>query len=80
MPGSALDRRARDQGWLHGFEMWDWVGGRTSEMSAVGLLPAALQGIDLLGHRVDLDAQARGSLVDEVDGFVWQETVTNIPV
>jgi len=26
--------------------MWDWVGGRTSVMSAVGLLPLALQGID----------------------------------
>lgn len=28
--------------------MWDWVGGRTSELSAVGLLPAALQGIDII--------------------------------
>ena len=27
--------------------MWDWVGGRTSETAAVGLLPAALQGIDV---------------------------------
>ena len=27
--------------------MWDWVGGRTSQTSAVGLLPAALQGIDI---------------------------------
>ena len=27
--------------------MADWVGGRTSELSAVGLLPAALQGIDI---------------------------------
>ena len=27
--------------------MWDWVGGRTSELSTVGLLPAALQGIDI---------------------------------
>jgi glucose-6-phosphate isomerase len=27
--------------------MWEWVGGRTSELSAVGLLPAALQGIDI---------------------------------
>jgi glucose-6-phosphate isomerase len=27
--------------------MWDWVGGRTSELSPVGLLPAALQGIDI---------------------------------
>ena len=26
--------------------MWDWVGGRTSETSAVGLLPAALQGVE----------------------------------
>jgi glucose-6-phosphate isomerase len=29
--------------------MWDWVGGRTSELSAVGLLPAALQGLDVDG-------------------------------
>jgi glucose-6-phosphate isomerase len=29
--------------------MWDWVGGRTSLLSAVGLLPAALQGIDIEG-------------------------------
>jgi len=27
--------------------MWDWISGRTSELSAVGLLPAALQGIDI---------------------------------
>ena len=27
--------------------MWDWVGGRTSVTSAVGLVPAALQGIDV---------------------------------
>jgi len=29
--------------------MWDWVGGRTSEIGPVGLLPAALQGIDIRG-------------------------------
>lgn len=28
--------------------MFDWVGGRTSEMSAVGLLPAALQVLEEL--------------------------------
>ncbi|MEI9962417.1 MAG: hypothetical protein WDM76_15170 [Limisphaerales bacterium] len=33
--------------WLTEFPMWDWVGGRTSELSAVGLLPAALQGFDI---------------------------------
>ena len=45
--GSELDRRATSEGWLARFPMWDWVGGRTSELSAVGLLPAALQGIDI---------------------------------
>jgi glucose-6-phosphate isomerase len=45
MPGSQLDRYAHD--WLTRFPMQDWVGGRTSELSAVGLLPASLQGIDI---------------------------------
>jgi glucose-6-phosphate isomerase len=45
--GSALDRVAEGGGWLARFPMWDWVGGRTSETSAVGLVPAALQGIDV---------------------------------
>ena len=45
--GSKLDQTAQREGWLARFPMWDWVGGRTSETSAVGLLPAALQGIDI---------------------------------
>lgn len=45
--GSALDQVADGEGWLKRFPMWDWVGGRTSETSAVGLLPAALQGLDI---------------------------------
>jgi glucose-6-phosphate isomerase len=45
--GSKLDQTATSEGWLARFPMWDWVGGRTSELSAVGLLPAALQGIDI---------------------------------
>ena len=44
--GSKLDQLATAEGWLKTFPMWDWVGGRTSVLSAVGLLPAALQGID----------------------------------
>lgn len=44
---SKLDKVAREEGWLARFPMWDWVGGRTSELAAVGLLPAALQGIDV---------------------------------
>jgi glucose-6-phosphate isomerase len=45
---SELDKLAVKEGWLARFPMWDWVGGRTSVTSAVGLLPAALQGIDIL--------------------------------
>ena len=44
---SDLDRIAKKEGWVARFPMWDWVGGRTSETSAVGVLPAALQGIDV---------------------------------
>jgi glucose-6-phosphate isomerase len=44
---SNLDKVAKNEGWLASFPMYDWVGGRTSEMSAVGLVPAALQGIDV---------------------------------
>ena len=53
--GSELDKQATKNKWLMRFPMWDWVGGRTSELSPVGLLPAALQGVDitelLLGAR-----------------------------
>jgi glucose-6-phosphate isomerase len=44
--GSELDKYAIKNKWLERFPMWDWIGGRTSELSSVGLLPAALQGID----------------------------------
>jgi glucose-6-phosphate isomerase len=45
--GSELDQYAESNHWMARFPMWDWVGGRTSELSAVGLLPAALQGFDI---------------------------------
>lgn len=45
--GSRLARHAEASGFLATFPMWDWVGGRTSVTSAVGILPAALQGIDV---------------------------------
>jgi len=44
---SKLDQYASKKKWLKRFPMWDWVGGRTSVVSAVGLLPAALQGVDI---------------------------------
>jgi glucose-6-phosphate isomerase len=49
MPGSQMDKTAIAQDWLARFPMFDWIGGRTSELSAVGLLPAALQWLDIDG-------------------------------
>lgn len=64
--GSELDKIAQSEGWLARFPMWDWVGGRTSEFSAVGLLPAALQGFDidqiLAGARI-MDQMTRAESV-----------------
>ncbi|MBE9224713.1 glucose-6-phosphate isomerase [Phormidium sp. LEGE 05292] len=60
--GSNLDKTAHSQGWIATFPMEDWVGGRTSEMSSVGLLPAALQGIDIramLAGAKQMDAATR---------------------
>ena len=46
MAGSELDRHARSNSWTAVFEMAESIGGRTSETSIVGHLPAALAGID----------------------------------
>jgi glucose-6-phosphate isomerase len=46
MKDSELDRKARSEKWLRVFEMAESIGGRTSETSIVGHLPAALTGID----------------------------------
>jgi glucose-6-phosphate isomerase len=45
--GSDLDKHAEQNGWLARFPMHDWIGGRTSVMSAVGLVPMALQGFNI---------------------------------
>ena len=60
--GSKLSQTATKEGWLKTFPMWDWVGGRTSVLSAVGLLPAALQGIatdELLAGAAAMDRLTR---------------------
>jgi glucose-6-phosphate isomerase len=60
--GSELDKTAVLEGWLERFPMWDWVGGRTSEFSAVGLLPFALQGFSVdqfLRGASDMDSLTR---------------------
>ncbi len=66
--GSELDGVAVKEGWLARFPMWDWVGGRTSELSAVGLLPAALQGIDVREMLTGAKACDEATRVPSVEG------------
>ena len=61
-PGSKLDQFATEQGFVARFPMEDWVGGRTSVMSTVGLVPAALLGLDidaLLAGAAEMDRATR---------------------
>jgi glucose-6-phosphate isomerase len=76
-PDSALDKLAGPEktddpktagpAWLKRFAIWDWVGGRTSLFSAVGLLPARLLGFDseefLAGAR-EMDDATRTTNLD----------------
>lgn len=68
--GSSLYERIQKEEWLANFPMWDWVGGRTSVMSAVGLIPAGLGG-------VDIDALLRGAR--EMDEWTRSELVAENP-
>jgi glucose-6-phosphate isomerase len=45
--GSKLYQYATLHGFIAIFPMEDWIGGRTSVLSTVGLVPAALQGLDI---------------------------------
>ena len=65
-PGSKLAQRAAADGWVATFPMWDWVGGRSSIMSAVGLLPAALIGLDLRAFLAGAAAMDDATRRDEV--------------
>jgi glucose-6-phosphate isomerase len=67
--GSKLDETAKKDCWLARFPMWDWVGGRTSLTSAVGLLPMSLQGIAIQ------EMLAGAALCDEITRK--KETRTN---
>jgi glucose-6-phosphate isomerase len=62
MEGTSLDELASAERWLSRFRIWEWVGGRFSVTSAVGLLPAALQGVDIrsfLGGAAAMDSSTR---------------------
>ncbi len=65
---SKLDKFAKENKWLDSFPLWDWVGGRTSELATVGLLPAALQGIDIdemLRGAKEMDKITRSPITEE---------------
>ena len=65
---SKLEATAKQERWLAIFPMRDWVGGRTSELSAVGLAAAALQGIDIrnmLNGAKKMDALTRKPSIKE---------------
>ena len=67
-PESKLDQVAGENNWIGRFAMDDWVGGRTSITSVVGLLPMALAGIDIdrfIAGAAATDAKTRGSNIQE---------------
>ena len=77
---SALDNLAAN--WLARFAIWDWVGGRTSLFSAVGLLPSELLGFntdEFIAGAKDMDDATRGdSFTDNLAlqlATVWFHTV-----
>jgi glucose-6-phosphate isomerase len=60
--GSRLSQLAEAEGWAGQLPLWDWVGGRTSVLGPVGLLPAALLGIsgrELLAGAAAMDQATR---------------------
>src|SRR5437660_7449300 len=64
--GSELDKDAEANAWLARFPMPDWIGGRTSVMSAVGLLPMALEGFDIDGFLAGAAAMDERTRIPEV--------------
>lgn len=65
--GSELYDLAQQEHWLATLPMWDWVGGRTSLFSAVGLLPSALQGHELAALRAGAAAMDRHTRSDRLN-------------
>ena len=64
--GSELDKDAEASAWLARFPMPDWIGGRTSVMNAVGLLPMALEGLDIDGFLAGAAAMDERTRIPEV--------------
>ena len=82
-PGSALDKMAAN--WLDRFAIWDWVGGRTSLFSAVGLLPSHLLGFDtdaFIAGAKEMDDATRGDSFNDNPSLqlatIWYHTVETV--
>jgi len=67
MRDSQLDQLAQGEQWLARFDMLDWVGGRTSITSAVGLLPGALIGADIRAFLAGAAAMDRATRTPELE-------------
>ena len=67
MLGSRLDQEAEQGHWLARFDMFDWVGGRTSITSAVGLLPGVLIGSDIRAFLAGAAAMDAATRVPDLD-------------
>ncbi|MAE76414.1 MAG: glucose-6-phosphate isomerase [Planctomycetes bacterium] len=63
---SELDGLAKTENWIARLPMEDWVGGRTSVTSAVGLFPAALLGIDIDAFMAGARAMDESTRRDEL--------------
>ncbi|MGL4854869.1 MAG: glucose-6-phosphate isomerase, partial [Lentisphaeria bacterium] len=73
MEGSELDRYSKSQNWLKVFPMAESIGGRTSETSIVGHLPAALTGINFsnfLAGATYMDELTRETTVENNPAYI----------
>ncbi len=73
MKDSLLDKTARGNNWIEVFEMAESIGGRTSETSIVGHLPAALAGVDFkafLEGACDMDEWTRKEAILENPAYL----------
>ncbi len=66
MENSALDQKAIDENWLRRFELPDWVGGRTSITSAVGLLPISLIKSDINNFLMGASIMDKHTRIDDI--------------
>lgn len=71
-PGSPLDQRATEEGWRAIFHADPSVGGRYSALSAFGLVPAGLAGVDVAQVLADAAEVADSFALDSADNPVVQ--------